>query len=898
MRDLMAAAPDSTVSGGADLRYRDIVENAYDLILTVDLDDRLTSVNAAFERALGYAREEVLGRPLFSVVAPAWRAQLDNATAAKLRRSGEPTVYDLEFLAKDGRAVPVEVASWLVVEDGTPVAMQAICRDVSERNAAACALRRAEAALSEQEDLLRRAFEDTVVGMLVTAPDGRIERANTAFSDLVGYAPSELRALAVVDITHPDDRAETEAAQAGLASGELQRFNTEKRFLRRTGEPVDVEVGISPVRDAHGEVTSLVLQALDITARRDAEAAMRESEKLFRVAFDDAATGMLIVSPYGRIIRANSALAELLGYGFDELETLDLLDLSHPADRADTRARLAGLRTGELTGLVFEKRYLRNDGLPVWVQVAASPVRDSDGRLMYVVTQVVDLTARRESEERFRLLFEASPQGIAVFDENACLLQTNPALAEILGYDANELAGLTAVDFTHPDDLAMDLVEYTELLEGKRSHYEVEKRFLRKDGGIVWGHVTVFALPQQGDAPRLAIGILADVTERRALEDQLRQSQRMEAIGQLAGGVAHDFNNLLTAVKSYCDIASDALAHDGDPTVRASVDGIRTAADRAAEVTHQLLAFSRRQVLELRSIDLNAAVTDQGRFLRRLLGDDIEVRISLAPGLPPVTMDAGQLTQVVMNLAVNARDAMPAGGILTIETQRVDLDRAPTTTGLVSGPHVLLAVSDTGCGMDATTIRCAFEPFFTTKEPGKGTGLGLSTVLGIVEQSGGRVSVYSEPGIGTTFKVYMPSGGVARQVRSAPAFAPETERPTGTAHILLVEDNEAVRVPVTRLLSELGYDVVSADGPVQALQLATGAAIDVLVTDVVMPAMNGRQLAELLLSGRPGLKVLYISGYTDDAVIARGMIEPGTAFLQKPFGADLLAQKISELLDS
>jgi two-component system, cell cycle sensor histidine kinase and response regulator CckA len=615
-----------------DRRCRDIVENASDLILAVDLDDRITSVNAAFERTLGYARVDVIGLPLASIVAPEWRGQLRDATAVKLRWF-QPTVYDLELVANDGATVSVEVSSWLIVDDDGPVGVQAVCRDVTESN------------------------------------------------------------------------------------------------------------------------------------------------------------------------------------------------------------------------------------------------------------------------QRFRRLFESSPQGMAVVDQEGRVLEANPALGRTLGYGIDELTGLGFTEFTHPDDCAVDVEQYTKLMAGELSHYELEKRFIRKDGELVWGHITVFALPDPGARPRLAIGILGDITERRALEEQLRQSQRMEAIGQLAGGVAHDFNNLLAAVTSYCDLAEDALPERGDATVRASLEGIRGAADRAAEVTQQLLAFGRRQVLELRAIDLNAAVTDQMRLLRRLLGEDIEVRLVLEPELVPVTMDPGQLTQVVMNLAVNARDAMPGGGILTIETHNVDLDRAPTTTGIVSGPHVLLAVTDTGSGMEESTRVRAFEPFFTTKEPGKGTGLGLSTVLGIVEQSGGRVSVYSEPGLGTTFKVYMRSAARST-AETAPAPAATHARPSGSGTILLVEDNDAVRRPVARLLAELGYDVVPAEGPDQALALADGRALDLVLTDVVMPKMNGRQLAERLVASRPSLKVLYMSGYTDDAVIARGVIEPGTAFLQKPFGVDRLAQKIRELLDA
>jgi PAS domain S-box-containing protein len=753
----MAVARQRTDFDEREQRYRDIVENASDLILAVDLDDRITSVNAAFERTLGYARDEVIGRPLASIVAPAWRGQLRDATAVKLRRSSTPTLYDVELIAQDGRTLQVEVSSWLVVEDGRPVGVQAICRDVSERRDA-------------EHSLLQRAFEETDVGMFVALPNGRIERANAAFCRMLGYTAFELRRLDVVEITHPDDRADTSASIVQLVEGKLSRYRREKRYICKNGDVVRVQLGVSPVTDSTGAVCSLIAHA-------------------------------------------------------------------------------------------------------------------------------VDVTARRESEARFRSLFDASPQGIAVVSHVGRVLQANPALGQILGYAADELEGLAFTDFTHPDDCALDVELYTKLMAGELAHYEIEKRYIRKDGALVWGHVTVFALPDPGNGPRLAIGILGDITERRALEEQLRQAQRMEAIGQLAGGVAHDFNNLLTAVTSYCDLATDALADGGEPLLQASVEGIRSAADRGAEVTRQLLAFSRRQVLELTPLDLNASVVDQVRFLQRLLGEDVEVRLALDPEVATVTMDPGQLTQVVMNLAVNARDAMADGGILTIETHNVDLEGAPTTTGVLSGPHVLLAVSDTGCGMDEPTRSRIFEPFFTTKELGKGTGLGLPTVLGIVEQSGGRVSVYSEPGVGTTFKVYMPIGG-SKPSATAPVAVTTATRPSGSGTILLVEDNDAVRRPVTRLLADLGYDVLAANGPEEAITLAHGRTIDLLVTDVVMPGMNGRLLSEKLVAAQPSMRVLFMSGYTDDAVIARGVIEPGTAFLQKPFGADRLAQKVRELLDA
>ena len=883
----------------SEARYRDIVEHANDLIVASDLEERIVSVNTAFERALGYSREELIGRPLASLVTPAWQVQLEDAAVAKLSGRSERTVYDLEFVARDGHAVQVEVSSWLVREDGRPAGFQAICRDVSEWKEAEKALRGVEESLIERENILQRAFENTAIGMVIVSLDGHVITANRAFGDLLGYAADELRGVDLVAVSHPEDRHAVAAVIPRLLAGRAARVSTEKRFLRKDGTHVWVEMGISPVQNKAGDVTCFVSQVVDATAKRDAAVAVRESEELFRTAFEGAAVGMLMSTPHGNIVRANPALCELLGYTLAEMRRLDVIELTHPDERPLTIEALQRLRSGEIPRFFAEKRYIRKDGEPVWVQISAAPVRGPDGGVRCHVTQVVDLTARRESEERFRLLFESSPHGMDIIDAEGRMLQANSALLHMLGYERDELLALHIADFTHPDDLEIDLELFEQMLAGELPHYEIEKRCLHKDGRIVWVHLTSFALPDPGPTPRFAIGMLEDITERRALEEQLRQSQRMEAIGRLAGGVAHDFNNLLMAIASYCDLAEDERADASGERLRTSIGGIRGAAGRAAELTQQLLAFSRRQVLELAPLDVNAVVAEHAPMIQRLLGEDVAVRLLLDPDVATVTMDAGQLVQVLMNLAVNARDAMADGGTLTIGTENVELDCAPTTSGCVSGPHVLLAVSDTGSGIDAETQARMFEPFFTTKETGRGTGLGLSTVLGIVEQSGGRVSVYSEPGVGSTFKIYMPSlAGTARPDAEGPAAAGAGERPSGSERILLVEDNDAVRGPLAAVLADLGYDVLAAPGPEDALRMAEGAAIDLLVTDVVMPVMNGRQLAERLLPDHERMHVLYISGYTDDAVIARGVIDAGTAFLQKPFGADRLAQKIRELLDA
>jgi len=884
----MAAAASLLITPDADERYRDLVENANDLIATGDLDERIVYVNAAFERALGYSREELVGRPLASLVEPEWRRQLEAASVAKLVEHAERTTYNLELVARDGHVVVVEVSSWLLRDGDEPVGFQAICRDVTERV-------RAEQALVRTQESLWLAFESTAMPMVIVSTDGHVLRANQALEALTGYAAGELEGMTMEEIVHPDDWRDD--ALAPLVSGTLTRIEVERRYRRKDGSVVWVQVGITPVKNGSGEVTAFVSQVVDITGKHAAEWAVRESEELFRTAFEGAAIGMLMVSPYGNIVRANSALCDLLGYELGELRRLDVLELSHPDDRPTTSAALTGLREGRLAHFVTDKRYLRKDGEPVWAHVAVSPVHSATGSVRGYVTQVVDLTERHESEERFRLLFESSPHGMDVVDASGRMLQANPALQRMLGYDRDELLSMRFENFTHPDDVHLDVDLFEEMLAGKRPYYEIEKRCLHKSGKVVWMHLTAFALPHPGGAPSYAIGILEDITSRRELEEQLRHSQRMEAVGQLAGGIAHDFNNLLTAITSYCDLAADALEPGADERLRSSVAGIGSAANRAAELTQQLLAFSRRQVLELAPVDLNAVVEEHTPMLARLLGEDVDIRLSLGADIATVAVDAGQLVQVLMNLVANARDAMPEGGTLTIETQNVRLDRAPTTSGELTGDYALLAVSDTGSGMDDETKSRIFEPFFTTKEEGKGTGLGLATVLGIVEQSGGRLTVYSEPGMGTTFKIYLPAVANAESAEQAPADGGPA-RPAGRERLMLVEDNDAVRGPVAALLEDLGYHVIAASGPQEALAVADGEAVDLLVTDVVMPGMNGRQLAETLVEEHPEMKVLYISGYTDDAVIARGVVEAGTAFLQKPFGADRLAQKVRELLDA
>lgn len=523
------------------------------------------------------------------------------------------------------------------------------------------------------------------------------------------------------------------------------------------------------------------------------------------------------------------------------------------------------------------------------------------GALAFAQSQVDKKTAEdalRVSERRFRALVEESWDAIALFAADGTIVYGSPATTRLLGYDLAEFVGRNAMEFIHPDDRAAVLLRLEEVTTRPRGRLHVAARVRHKNGS--WRHLEG-VLTNLLDDPSVAaiVNNYRDVTDRRMLEEQVILAQKMEAIGRLAGGVAHDFNNILTAIGGYTDLLLADLPPDDQR--RRDVEEIHQAAQRAASLTRQLLAFSRRQVLQPKVINLNSLVPDIEKMLRRLIGEDILFATVLHPRLGNVRADPGQLEQVIVNLVVNARDAMPKGGRITIETRNVELDEsyAADHPGVTPGRYVMLAVTDTGVGMDDETKARIFEPFFTTKVRGKGTGLGLATVYGIVQQTGGHIWPYSEPGKGTTMRVYLPRVDEPADPLERPGEAP-LELLRGSETILLVEDEVPVRSVTRQLLERNGYTVLeAADGPA-ALALIDGGSggrhIDLLLTDVIMPGMSGRELAVELRARRPDLRVLYMSGYTDDAVVRHGMLEPGLAYLEKPFRPATLLRKVREVL--
>jgi PAS domain S-box-containing protein len=581
---------------------------------------------------------------------------------------------------------------------------------------------------------------------------------------------------------------------------------------------------------------------------------------------------MSLTSLDGQFVQVNERLAEILGYTVPELMEMTFRDVSHPDDVERDAAYVAEMRAGLRTEWEDERRYIRKDGAIVWGQ-ASSALIDEPGGPAHVVSLVQDITQRREAESIFGAVFAQSVVPKLIADDERRLVELNASALAFLGVDRETALTLTIDDLM--PDLALGDVWPGFMREGT---LEAEATLKRPDGGLRQIEFVATANVRPGRH----IAVVRDLSRQKELESQLRQAQKMEAVGRLAGGIAHDFNNLLTAISGYSEFLASGIE---DPRLKRHAEEIKKASARAANLTGQLLAFSRRQVLQPRVLDLNAVVSDMDSLLRRLIGEDVELVTMLEPGLPSVQADPTQIEQVIVNLAVNARDAMPNGGSVTIETASIVTDK---------GSFVQLLLTDTGIGMTEEERQQLFDPFFTTKAGG--TGLGLATVYGIVEQSGGTIEVDSAPGMGSSFRVWLPS---VEEAAETAAVATASAPAAGTETILLVEDEAVVRQLVAEILETTGYTVLQAgDGP-SALELLRRHAepVELLVTDVVMPGMSGPEVAKAVTAMRPGMHVLYTSGYTDQAIGHHGVLEPGIAFLQKPFSADDLTTKVRGLLD-
>jgi two-component system cell cycle sensor histidine kinase/response regulator CckA len=637
---------------------------------------------------------------------------------------------------------------------------------------------------------------------------------------------------------------------------------------------------------------------------QEAQQALRVSEERYRRIVETTDEGVMTVDRDMRLDFVNARCAEMFGYTREELLGRSVYDLLDPADREPDDEKLQRRKQG--LAETYQRRYLRKDGSELWALVRAHPLMDAEGRFEGTLAMLTDVSARRHDDEmrsRLAAIVESSDDAILGTDLEGNITAWNRGAERLYGYSREEMVGQSLSLLVPPEGERDHLRVMGRVLRGEAVHHQEATR-RRKDGTLVEVSLTVSPIRDRVGRILGLSKIAHDLTEKRradaqlaSMREQLWLSQKMEAIGNLAGGVAHDFNNLLSVILSYTALALEELK-PGE-ALHDDLSEVEKAAQRAASLTQQLLAFGRRQILAPQVLDLNHSVRGLEKILRRVLGEHISLALHLESKLGQVYADPGQIEQVLMNLVVNARDAMPDGGMLTIETLNVELDAsyAAQHVEVTPGEYVMVAVTDSGVGMDAATRARMFEPFFTTKEPGRGTGLGLSTVFGIVKQSDGHIWAYSEPGEGTTFKVYLPrSDGAQHPVTATPPPSPPRR---GTETVLVVEDDPAVRTIVQTILRRQGYNVLEGQNGGDALLICEqyGGRIDLLITDVVMPRMNGRQLATRLASIRPELKVLYISGYTEDTIVHHGILDAGIAYLAKPITPEALARKVRDVLD-
>ena len=754
------------------------------------------------------------------------------------------------------------------------------------------------------EEAYRMVVERSLQG-LVVLKDDRVLSANPALVQMGGYTQGELRSLPAEEVrrlVHPEDRERIWGFLADWRAGKPVSPRQQFRLLHKNGSVLWVEGLVSPITYRGGPATQVAF--LDITDRKQAEEAIRAAEARYRQLVNHMSSGVAVYAARDdgkdfvftefnqaaeRIdgVRREAVVGRSVLEAFPGVRDLGLLEVFQRVWKTGRPEHVPPRLYQDARGAGWRENYVYR--LPSGEVVA---IYDD------VTERLRGEEALRESEERFRSTFEQAAVGIAHAGTDGRFLRINQRYCDIVGYTREEMLARTFQDITHPDDLEANLRFVRQLLAGQAGTYSMEKRYLHKSGAVVWVNVTVSLLRDGAGKPQYFIGVVEDITQRKALEQQLRQVQRMEAVGRLAGGVAHDFNNQLTVIKGYCDVLLRQLPPESP--AREPLGQILASARQAADLTRQLLAFGRKQLLQPQVIDVNEVLRQTADPIRRLIGDDVELVLRLGDGLKAVNADPVGVRQVLLNLATNARDAMPDGGRLTVETADAHLDDGPSQPhpGAASGPHVILAVSDTGVGMDEETRRRLFDPFFTTKPVGMGSGLGLASVYGFVKQSGGYIHVASERGKGTTVCIHLPrveDSAVAPEPQAAPSAGG-----TGTETILLVEDEPTVRAFVARVLRDSGYTVLEADGAERALRLHRDhpEAPDLVITDVVMPEMNGPELVRHVHTTHPGTPVLYITGYAEDSLIARGALDAGANLLQKPFTPAALLEAVRRTLET
>ena len=741
-------------------------------------------------------------------------------------------------------------------------------------------------------------IESSDDAMISNNLEGIITSWNRGAQRIYGYTAAEAIGQPMAILVPSNHADEVPTILTKVAQGNrVDQYGT--KGITKSGHLLDVSIAVSPVRDSAGAIIGASTIVSDITTRERAEKAQRESEAQYQLLFDSNPLPMWVFDRKSLgFLAVNEAAVRHYGFSRDEFADMTLLDIRPDADIPRLREHMSRPTRGLQDAEVW--RHRKKDGSIIHVEITAHSL-DFRGREAELVL-AHDVTDRRraeerlrQSEERFSKAFRSSPFGIVIATESkGRMVDANPAFLKMVGYNREDVIGRTAKELNLWTEAHQSDLRRQQLVN--QDHAKLfELRFKSQSGEVKLAEFATERIQLHDEACVLAI--IHDITEPRRLEQQLRQAQKMEAMGRLAGGIAHDFNNLLSIIIGYCELCQEQL--DVDHPVGKHVEQIKKAGERAATLTRQLLAFSRQQVLQPRTLNLNAVVHGISKMLLRVIGEHISLIFKPAEPLSSVRVDFGQAEQVLLNLTLNARDAMPEGGKIVIETANVELDENYSQIHEVvkPGSYVMLSVSDTGVGMDHATLSRIFEPFFTTKEPTRGTGLGLSTVYGIVKQSGGYIWVYSEPFRGTAVKIYLPS--IDQPAESLIPLKTTVSFPKGTETILLVEDDEALRKVTISLLRNSGYKVLEAASAATAIDISHHyeGNIDLLLSDVIMPAKSGPDLAIDVKRYRTDMKVLYVSGYTGDMIAHQGVLDPGITLLSKPFSKEALLTTVRDVLD-
>ncbi|MBS3917807.1 MAG: PAS domain S-box protein [Deltaproteobacteria bacterium] len=877
-------------------RYRTLVEESFDGIF-IQKGPKIIFVNRRLSEMLGYDKSELEGMDHWLVYHPDYQELTRERAKARMRGEKVPAQYEVKLQRKDGSAFDGEILARRIMFGDEP-GIQVWIRDITER-------KKAEETIKPSEEKFSKAFRASPAWVIISSlEEGRYIEVNDAFLKSMGFRRDEVIGRTVFELkTWVNPKARTRLISELKERGSVR--NMEVKVRKKSGELLDILLSAEVVEIA-GE-QCMLSASIDITERKQLEEGRRKSEEFQRAMVVCSPVALYSLDPDGNVLTWNASAERVFGWAAEEVVGKPL-----PIVPGDKQEEFREICRRVMLGQTFsnlETIRRKKDGTRLNVSLSTAPILDAEGNVIGIMSGLVDITESKradeklkESEERYRKFFDEDLTGDFISTPEGKILLCNPAFANILGFKSVDEALETSGSSLYFKE--SEWHKFLQLLGENKRLVNYEEKLIRNDGekiNVIENVIGTF----DGQGKLIEIkGYIFDITERKraeeerkTLEGQLHQSQKMEGIGRLAGGIAHDFNNVLTIIKGYSQLSLIDLKK-GDPLID-NIEQIQKATDRAVDLTRQLLAFSRRQVMEMKVVDLNTIIRDLGKMLLRIIGEDIELVTFLADSLGRVKVDPGQMEQVIVNLTVNARDAMPSGGKLTIETANVELDEkyARNHVAVKTGRYVMLSVSDTGTGITPEVKERIFEPFYTTKEKGKGTGLGLSTVYGIVKQSGGNIWVYSEPGKGTTFKIYLPR--VDEPLEEIKGKEELEEIPHGHETVLVVEDEEEVRKLAVKVLQKQGYQVLDAPNAGIALLLFKQhvGEIHLILTDVVMPQMSGPDLVKHLAPLPPVTKVLYMSGYTDNAIVHHGVLEEGMNFIQKPFSPDILARKVREALD-